>query len=140
MTRITCLVVRALEERVLCEFLLLAEDAIIAVQWNCESGSQDFEGMLLQTELLVRDVLVEGLVEHDDGEAILGGDILQAVSGVAVQELSDKHHMSGQPEIPISEEHLAILLEYHFIIRAIANIFRVSPSDDQEKNCEVWIG
>ena len=50
--------------------------------------------MLLQTELLVRDVmLLEGLVEHDGGEALLGGDILQAVSGVAraVRELADEH-------------------------------------------------
>ena len=39
--------------------------------------------MLLQTDPLVRDVvLVEGLVEHDDGEALFGDDVLQAVSGV----------------------------------------------------------
>ena len=55
-----------LDKRELCEFLLLTEDAIIAVQLNCESGSQDLKGVLLQTELLVRGVvLVEGLVEHE---------------------------------------------------------------------------
>ena len=44
----------------------------------------DLEGALLQTDLLVRYVvLVERLVEHDDGETLLGDDILQANSGVA---------------------------------------------------------
>ena len=140
----TCLIATVMEERELCEFLLLAEDAILAIQRNCEFGSPDLEDVLLQTDLLVKDVvLIEGLVEHDDDETLLGDDIVQAVSGVAraVRELSDehqKHHMSGRPEIPISEEHLALLLEYRFTTRAIANMFRVSPPDNQE-DCEVWI-
>ena len=96
-------------------------------------GSPDLEGVLLQTDLFVTDVvLVEGLVEFGDSETLLNGDdihVLQAVLGVAraVQELSDehqKHHMFGRPEIRISEEHLALLLD---TIRAIANMFRVSP-------------
>ena len=57
---IMCLIATVLEERELCEFLLHAEDAIIAVQRNCEFGSQDLEGVLLQTELLVRDVRTSG--------------------------------------------------------------------------------
>ena len=80
----TCLIATVMEERELCEFLLLAEDAIVAIQRNCESGSLDLEGVLLQTDLLVRDVmLVEGLV--DDGETLFGDGacILQVVSGVA---------------------------------------------------------
>ena len=87
----------------------------------------------MQTDLLVTNVvLVEGLVKHDDGETLLGDDISQAVSGVAraVRELADEHqehHVSGRPEIPISEEHLALLLEYRFTTRVIANMFRVSP-------------
>ena len=135
----TCLIATVMEERELCEFLLLAEDAIITIQRNCESGSPDLEGVLLQTDLLVRDVvLVEGLVEHDDGETLLGDDILQAVSGVAraVRELSDehqKHHRSGRPEIPISEEHLAFLLEYRFTNRAIKQkCFKSPPGQSGE--------
>ena len=88
----TCLIATVMEEGELCEFLLLVEDAIVAIQRNC--GSPDLKGVLLQTDLLVRDVmLVEGLVEHDDGETLLCDEKLQAVSGVAraVRELSNEH-------------------------------------------------
>ena len=73
----TCLIATMMEERKLCGFLLLAEDAIVAIQRNCESGSLDLEGVLLQTDLFVRDVVLV-----DDGETLLGADILQAASGV----------------------------------------------------------
>ena len=73
-----------MEEEEVREFLLLAEDAISTVELSCESGSQDFEGMLLQVELLVRDVvLLEGLMQYEAGEAIFGDAILQAVVEVA---------------------------------------------------------
>ena len=122
-----------MEEEEVREFLLLAEDAISTVQLSCESGSQDFEGMLLQVELLVRDVvLLEGLVQYEAGEAIFGDAILQAVVEVAraIQDLTDEYqrnHTRGRPEIPISAEDLAVLLEYRFTIRAIARMFQVSP-------------
>ena len=68
---ITCLtypcyvVLRAMQEEELREFLLPAEDAILAIQQSCESGDGDFQGMLLQAELLVRDVvLLEGLTAN----------------------------------------------------------------------------
>lgn len=117
-----------MQEQELRDFLLLAEDAILTIQQSCESGDENVQGMLLQAELLVRDiVLLEGVVQPEVGE-----DILQAVLQVAIatQHLADEHyrlHMRGRPEIPISEEHLVVLLEYHFTIRAIANMFKVSP-------------
>ena len=55
---------------------------------------------------------------------------LQAVkeNARAAQDLADEHHRThvrGQPQIAISEEHLAVLLEYHFTVQAIANMFKV---------------
>ena len=40
------MVVSALDEGELCEFLLLAEDAMIPIQQNYETGNQDIEGVL----------------------------------------------------------------------------------------------
>ena len=64
--------------------------------------------------------------------------MLQAVVEVAraTQDLADqhqRHHMTGGPEIQISEEQMAVLLEYHFNIRAIAKMFRVSPTTTRRR-------
>ena len=113
------------------EFLLLAEDAILAIQQSCESGVEDFQGMLLQVELLVRDVvLLEGLLQPENGEATFGEATLQAVVEIAraAQDLANEHHrnhMRGRLQIPIFEERLAVLLEYCFTVQAIANMFKV---------------
>ena len=122
-----------MQEEELPEFLLLAEDAILAIQHSCESGNEDFPGMLLQAELLIRDiVLLEALEQCETGEAVFDNAISQAVLKVvrAIQDLADEHqrrHITGRPEIPISEEHLAVLLEYGFTIRVIVDMHKVSP-------------
>ena len=59
--------------------------------------------MLLQAELLVRDVvLLEGLEQHEAGEAIFDDTISQAVVEVAkaiqdlhVEDKHQRHHMVG---------------------------------------------
>ena len=67
-----------MQEEELPEFLLLAKDAILAIQHSCESGNEDFPGMLLQAELLIRDiVLLEALEQRETGEAVFDDSILQ---------------------------------------------------------------
>ena len=88
-----------MQEEELREFLLLAEDAILEIQQSCESGDEDFQGMLLQAELLVRDVvLLEGLLQPENGEAIFGKATLQAVVEIArAAQDHHRHHMRGRP-------------------------------------------
>ena len=86
------------------------------------------EGMLVQAELLLRDVvIVEGLLQPDHGEMLV-----QAVVDVvrAVRHLVDdchRQHIRGRPQIEITEEQLVSLLELHFSNHDIANLLQVSP-------------
>ena len=117
-----CLIAIVMEERELCEFLLPAEDAIVAIQWNCESGSPDLEGVLLETNLLVRDVmLVEGLVGHDDGETFLVMIYYKLFQ--ELPEPSENYQVSIRSITCLDDQRflflrsiLALLLDYRFTI------------------------
>ena len=107
--------------------MLLAEDTILAIRQACESGNEDFQGMQLQVEMVVRDVtLLECLMPPDtfDGILLPVQEVARAIQHLADE--SHRHHVRGRPEIPIAEEHLATLLEHHFTVRAIATMFNVS--------------
>ena len=89
------MILRALEEE-LGECSLLVEDAILEMQRSCECGSGDFQCMLLQAELLIRDVvLLLGLEQCETGEAVFDDAISQAVVEIAraTQDLADDHHV-----------------------------------------------
>ena len=71
-------------------FLQLAEESVVAIEQACESEEVDIEGVLFQSELLVRDaVLVEGFIEPEIGERLL--EEVVSVSR-AVQNLADEKH------------------------------------------------
>ena len=76
-------------------------------------------------------------MQHEASESLFGDAMFQAVVEVAraIGNLADehqRHHMTGRPEIPISEEHLAVLLEYRFTIRAIATCSESPPGQSGE--------
>ena len=113
------------------EFLLDVEEAIKrTLEWCNESMAsvEEVEGILVQAELLFRDVVtVDGILNLPGGEVMV-----QAVSNIVstIQDLSDdchRQHARGRPRILISEEQLTTLLELHFSNRAIANLLQVSP-------------
>ena len=108
----------------LCDFLMEVEEAIRRIQRDQFSNA---EGALMQAQLLLRDAI---LVEHlpsGDGEVLV-----QAVLSVvqAIQIIVDEQHrlhVRGRPQIAITEDQLAGLMELHFSNRDIANLFHVSP-------------
>ena len=116
-------------DQVLHDFLMEVEESIIRIsQQSHETRREHVEGMLVQAELLLRDVvIVEGLLQPDHGEMLV-----QAVVDVvrAVRHLVDdcyRQHIRGRPQIEITEEQLASLLELHFSNHDIANLLQVSP-------------
>ena len=116
-------------DQVLHDFLMEVEESIIRIsQQSHETRREHVEGMLVQAELLLRDVvIVEGLLQPDHGEMLV-----QAVVDVvrAVRHLVDdchRQHIRGRLQIEITEEQLASLLELHFSNHDIANLLQVSP-------------
>ena len=117
------------EVRELLEFLNEIEGIVIniSVAHSQETNEGGLEELLLQAEKLVKDIVsVEDL--------LLGyGDVLiEAAAGIArtLQSSIDnfrRHRTRGRPMVPISEEHLSLLLEHHFTNTAIARMFNVSP-------------
>ena len=111
----------------LIDFLLEVEETILEIQQSSNTAAADVGGILLQSELLLRDVvMVEGLLHPPGGEVII-----QAVADVvrAIQSHVDegyRQHVTGRPQIPISEEQLVTLLELHFTNVDIAKMLQVS--------------
>ena len=116
-----------MDDEELSDLLLLIENAILHVKVCVESEDMDLESLKSQSELLVRNVvLLEAIVPAVD-EALVSTVMELAKT---VQMLTDEHHrqkVKGRREIRISEDHLAVLLEQHFAVSTIANMFRVSP-------------
>ena len=87
------------------EFLLETEEAIKKIQQSTDTPSEDMEGILVQAELPLRDVvIVDGLLQPQGGEVIV-----QAVVDVVatVRDIVDEHHhqhIRGRLQIPISED------------------------------------
>ncbi len=106
-------------------FLVDVEEAIRRIH---ESTDEDVEGILLQAELLLRDVVrVEDLLPPEEGEIVVDS-VTEVVR--AIQHLSDesrRQHTRGRPQMQICEEQLVVLLEHHFSIREVANLLHVSP-------------
>ena len=111
----------------LSDFLRLAEEFIVAIQQACDDDCADIDGILLHTELLLRDVaLVEEFVAPEIGELLF--EEIAAVAR-AVKQLADENlrrHRRGRPQINISEHQLSLLVEHQFTIQAIASLFHVS--------------
>ena len=116
-----------MEANELQQFLILVEGTLRTIQEYFERND-DIQVVLLHTQLLIRDVvMLEGLVLPEIGEVLLNSVMEVAV---CAQNISDEYHlrsMRGRPQVAIPEEHLSILLEHHFSIKAIADMFRVSP-------------
>ena len=92
----------------LTDFLFEVEEAILELQRSSDAATEDLGGILLQSKLLLRDiVMVEGLL-HPPGSDV----IIQAVADVrAIQSHVDdgyRRHDTGRPQILISEEQLVI--------------------------------
>ena len=106
----------------LIEFLVEVEQTILEIQQSFDTTTEDVGGILLQAEMLLRDVvLFEGLIHSPGGEVIV-----QAIADVVrtVQNHVDEgyhQHATGWPQIPISEEQLVTLLDLHFFNVDIAN-------------------
>ena len=110
------------------DFLLQVEDAVLGIQQAANTSIEDVEGISMQAELLLRDVvLVEGILQPSESE-VLVEVIVNVVRGI--NQLLDecrRQHIRGRPQIPISEEQLEALLELQFTNRDIANLLGVSP-------------
>ena len=119
---------QASNDEELIEFLLEVEQTILEIQQTFDTTTEDGGGILLQAEMLLRDVvLFEGLLHSPGGEVMV-----QAVADVVrtVQNHVDegyRQHATGRPQIPISEEQLVTLLDLHFSNVDIANMLQVSP-------------
>ena len=111
-------------------FMVDVEETIIRIQEAvAEPASAGcIEGILLRSELLLRDVvMIEGLLPVQDGQLIV--NVIASVVR-AVWELQDafhRCHMRGRPQIEISEEQLISLLKLQFSNREIARLLGVSP-------------
>ena len=87
----------------LIEFLVEVEQTILEIQQSFDTTTEDVGGILLQAEMLLRDVvLFEGLIHSPGGEVIV-----QAIADVVrtVQNHVDEgnhQHATGRPQIPIS--------------------------------------
>ena len=116
------------------EFLRLVEDTLVAVEEASNCVEDDvIEGVVLQMELLVRDVVI--VAEFMDSE--LGESLIEAVMEVvvAIQSLADEQHtmhIRGRPQMSIPEYHLSMLLEHSFTVPAIASLFNVSSRTIKE--------
>ena len=114
-------------DRELQVFLQETEAAVLNILQAIESRPDDVEGVLLQAELVLRDVLwLEEALQQE------GAIIVEAISDVvaALQQLSEEAHIrcrKGPPKIPIGEDHLVALLELQFSKRDMANLLQVSP-------------
>lgn len=107
------------------EFMLEVEEDLIRIQQVSES--EDSEGILLQAELLLRNILlVEGLLQRQDGELMV--DVVVEVIR-NIQRVVDECHYQlnrGRPQIPICEQQLLTLLELQFSNHDIASLLQVS--------------
>ena len=67
------------------------------------------------------------LLPSGDGEVLLQA-VLSVVQAIQIT-VNEQHrlHVTGRPQIAISEDQLAGLMELHFSNRDIANLFHVSP-------------
>ena len=89
------------------------------------SIEMDIDGLLVQAELLLRDVVLELL--QPDGD-ILVEAIVDLVRDIQlVIDINHCSHIRGRPQIQVSEEQLIALLELQFSTRDIANLLQVSP-------------
>ena len=78
------------------EFLLLAEGAVLSIHPYCESGNKDYEGVVLESQILVRDVLLlQEFLLPDICQEVL--DAVMKVT-LAAQSISDEYclrHIEG---------------------------------------------
>ena len=119
---------QASSDQELIEFLLEVEQTILEIQQSFDTTTEDVGGVLLQAEMLLRDVVLFEGVLHSPGSEVM----VQAVADVVrtVQNHVDegyRQHATGRPQIPISEEQLVTLLDLHFSNVDIANMLQVSP-------------
>ena len=87
----------------------------------------DVDDLFFEVESVAQKVILLETVLPDVSSSGLVPLVLQMVS--TVQALVDDHHrnkLKGRHEIPISEEQITVLLDYHFTVPAIADIFGVS--------------
>ena len=108
------------------EFLSEVENCLVSIEQSLNRSTCDLDGILQQTEWLLRDVLfVEELLPRPAGEELSG-----AVTAVYinVQNLLDEQtrRQRGRPCIDIPEEQLALLLEHRFSNTDIARLLNVS--------------
>ena len=96
-------------------------------QLGTEMNEEGLRELLLQAEKLLKDI-----VSVEDILLGYGDALIESSAGIAgaIQNSIDechRHRLRGRPVIPVSEEHLSLLLEHHFTKTAIAKLFNVSP-------------
>ena len=108
-------------------FLEELEEAATNIAFTMSSAIEDVEGIVLQAELLLRDVtIIEEILEPEEGNLLFPaiGSLLESV-----RELADSYRCSksrGRQRIQVTEEQIATLLELHFSNRDIAGLLGVS--------------
>ena len=113
-------------------FLRHFEEEIEGIKVFClENTLENAEEALLQADVLLREVVT--FIELFHIEESVSDNLAQAVVDV-VQAVQNHHDIlqrtarpRGRPQIHISEEQLAMLLELHFSIRDMAAMLQVSP-------------
>ena len=97
------------------------------LQFETEMNEEGLRELLLQAEKLLKDIVsVEDLLlGYGDTLIESSAEIARAIQSSIDQ--CHRHHLRGRPVIPVSEEHLSLLLEHHFTKAAIAKLFNVSP-------------
>lgn len=94
-------------------------------------NSETLDDAQLRAERLLRDVVnveeVFPFEEHEGFEALSNSimDVVNIIQGIVDEER--RVHMRGRPCIPICEEQLVSLLNYHYTIADIARMMMVSP-------------
>ena len=102
------------------------ESKLIAVERDLQGDGPDIDGLLLCTESILDDILIEYDILHTAGDVDL---LIKQVTDIHMflENRNRKPHR-GRPRIDVSEEQLASLLCFQFKIADIATMLQVSPS------------
>ena len=116
-----------MDDREMQDVLEDIETSVLSIVHQVDNEDLVVDDLCFQVESVAREVvLLEALLPEVTDNSLIPL-VLEMVS--AVQKLVDDHHrstMKGRHQIVIEEEQISLLLEYHFSVSAIAQVFGVS--------------
>ena len=107
-----------------------AEATIIRIVHTSADVLSDTDGLILETERLLRDIgFMVDILPLVEGEILLQSiaDIYTSLENKKISE-DRRNSIRGRPCINVSEEQLSLLLSFHFTVSDIASMLQVSTS------------